>query len=153
KAVPQKLVVVGASSSASPEKVALIRDWLAKEIAERMGILPEEIDPKLPFQNFGLDSKEAVNLSGDLETWVGRRLSPTLLWQYPNIEALSNFLGSEASSPEAERQEAGPSTEAIAVVGIACRFPGSHDADSFWDQLKEGKNGVVEVPPGRWQVS
>jgi len=145
--------LTGASPAASV-KVAQIREWLSNQIAERMGINPEEIDPKLPFQNFGLDSKEAVNLSGDLETLLDRRLSPTLLWQYPNIEALSEYLGSDAPSSQDEGKEnSAQGSEAVAVVGMACRFPGSPDLESFWNLLREGRDGVVEVPPGRWNIS
>ncbi|MCL2402984.1 MAG: SDR family NAD(P)-dependent oxidoreductase, partial [Coriobacteriia bacterium] len=41
--------------------------------------------------------------------------------------------------------------DAIAVVGIGCRFPGnSNDVDQFWDLLKNGKDAVVDVPKDRW---
>lgn len=43
--------------------------------------------------------------------------------------------------------------EPIAVVGMACRYPGGGDTvDGFWDLLRDGRTGVVEVPPSRWQV-
>ncbi len=38
--------------------------------------------------------------------------------------------------------------EPIAVVGMACRFPGANDLDSFWQLLVEGKNSVTEVGIG-----
>ena len=44
--------------------------------------------------------------------------------------------------------------EPIAIVGMACRFPGSDGLSSFWQQLIEGKNAVIEGPAGsvvgRW---
>ncbi|MBM4093251.1 MAG: polyketide synthase, partial [Planctomycetes bacterium] len=44
-------------------------------------------------------------------------------------------------------------TEPIAVVAMACRFPGgAHDLDSFWALLREGVNTVAEVPRGRWDL-
>ena len=42
----------------------------------------------------------------------------------------------------------GQSMEPIAIVGMACRFPGSDGLNSFWQQLVEGKNAVVEGPAG-----
>ncbi|MDE0644603.1 MAG: beta-ketoacyl synthase N-terminal-like domain-containing protein, partial [bacterium] len=46
----------------------------------------------------------------------------------------------------------GPQTrfnrEPIAVVGMACRFPGAPDLDSFWQVLDEGRNTVTEGVPG-----
>jgi len=44
-------------------------------------------------------------------------------------------------------------TEPIAIVGIACRFPGQvHDASSFWGLLSEGRDAVGEIPRDRWDV-
>ena len=38
--------------------------------------------------------------------------------------------------------------EPIAIVGMACRFPGAEDLDAFWRLLMEGKNAVTEGVPG-----
>ncbi|MCL2353801.1 MAG: polyketide synthase, partial [Defluviitaleaceae bacterium] len=41
--------------------------------------------------------------------------------------------------------------DAIAVVGIGCRFPGhSNDVNQFWDLLKNGKDAIIDVPKNRW---
>ena len=42
------------------------------------------------------------------------------------------------------RQVAPQPAEPIAIVGMACRFPGAGDLDSFWQFLLEGKNAVTE---------
>ncbi|MDE2973398.1 MAG: SDR family NAD(P)-dependent oxidoreductase [Gemmatimonadota bacterium] len=45
-------------------------------------------------------------------------------------------------------------SEPIAIVGIACRFPGANDIESFWRLLEEGGNAVTERAAGsgegRW---
>lgn len=42
--------------------------------------------------------------------------------------------------------------EPIAVIGMACRFPGGCDTpEKFWEFLKYEKNGVVEAPVSRWK--
>ena len=38
--------------------------------------------------------------------------------------------------------------EPIAVVGMACKFPGANDLDAFWRLLAEGRNTVTEGLPG-----
>jgi acyl transferase domain-containing protein len=44
--------------------------------------------------------------------------------------------------------------EPIAVTGIGCRFPGGvNDSDSFWRLLIEGRDGISQVPPGRWDIN
>ncbi len=43
--------------------------------------------------------------------------------------------------------------EPIAVIGMACRYPGGGDTvDGFWDLLHDGRSAVVEVPPERWDI-
>src|SRR5208282_4296514 len=43
--------------------------------------------------------------------------------------------------------------EAIAVVGIGCRFPGGGDGpQAFWDLLREGCDAIREVPSDRWDI-
>jgi len=43
--------------------------------------------------------------------------------------------------------------EPIAVVGLACRFPGGvASPDEYWRLLREGRSGIVEIPPDRWAV-
>ena len=43
--------------------------------------------------------------------------------------------------------------EPIAVVGMACRFPGGAESlTSFWDLLTAGRDGMSEVPADRWTI-
>jgi 5-hydroxydodecatetraenal polyketide synthase CpkA len=42
--------------------------------------------------------------------------------------------------------------DAIAVVGISCRFPGASNPSAFWRLLREGSSTIAEVPPGRWDL-
>ena len=41
---------------------------------------------------------------------------------------------------------------AIAIIGMSCRFPGAGSLDEFWQLLREGRDAVTEIPPGRWDV-
>ena len=44
-------------------------------------------------------------------------------------------------------------TEPIAVVGMACRFPGGvNNPEQLWGLLKAGRSGIVRVPPERWDA-
>ncbi|WP_438010608.1 type I polyketide synthase [Sorangium sp. So ce321] len=43
-------------------------------------------------------------------------------------------------------------TEPIAIVGMACRFPGADDPEAFWRLLRDGTDAIREVPPERWDV-
>ncbi|WP_156670075.1 MULTISPECIES: type I polyketide synthase, partial [unclassified Mycobacterium] len=44
-------------------------------------------------------------------------------------------------------------TEPIAVIGMGCRLPGGVDnPDQFWELLRDGRSGIVPVPPERWDA-
>ncbi|MEM8721226.1 MAG: aminotransferase class I/II-fold pyridoxal phosphate-dependent enzyme [Cyanobacteria bacterium P01_G01_bin.39] len=70
----------------------VIQGWLIDKFAEVLEIEPNQIDVSQDFEEYGLESAEAINLSGDLEDYLGCRLPPTLLWDYQNIEALAVYL-------------------------------------------------------------
>ncbi len=43
--------------------------------------------------------------------------------------------------------------EPIAIVGMGCRFPGGVDNPaSFWQLLRQGGDGVTEIPATRWDI-
>ncbi|WP_309237888.1 type I polyketide synthase [Streptomyces albidus (ex Kaewkla and Franco 2022)] len=40
----------------------------------------------------------------------------------------------------------------MAVIGMACRFPGASGADELWDLLRDGADVTSETPPDRYDV-
>jgi acyl transferase domain-containing protein/acyl carrier protein len=49
----------------------------------------------------------------------------------------------------AERQK----NEPIAVIGMACRFPGgANSPEAFWELLQNGVDAITEIPPSRWPI-
>lgn len=40
----------------------------------------------------------------------------------------------------------------VAVIGMACHFPGAEDVDSYWNNLQGGKDCITEVPKSRWDI-
>lgn len=40
----------------------------------------------------------------------------------------------------------------IAIIGMACRFPGAGSPAEFWQMLKDGVDATTEVPPERWSL-
>ncbi len=59
----------------------------------------------------------------------------------------------QARVRELETAVDGERSEPVAIVGVACRFPGGcDDPASFWALLEDGRDGIREVPPDRWDV-
>jgi len=75
-----------------------IRNWLMAAFATALKTTVEEVDPTAPFVNFGLDSIAAVELSADLGDWLGERVSPTVIWDYPSIEELARHLSTRGGT-------------------------------------------------------
>ncbi len=69
-----------------------IQNWLVDNLAQSLNVSVEAIDINEPFATSGLDSVQAVRLSADLEDWLGVKLSPTLIYDYPNIVSLGRYL-------------------------------------------------------------
>ena len=80
-----------------PKDRDMIQAWLIKKVSAALSLSPDQIDPRETFSSFGLDSRTAISLSGDLERWLGRRLPPTLVWDYPTIDAIAEHLGAAAT--------------------------------------------------------
>ncbi|MCR6643014.1 MAG: SDR family NAD(P)-dependent oxidoreductase [Sporocytophaga sp.] len=40
--------------------------------------------------------------------------------------------------------------EPIAIIGVNGRFPGSPDLNTFWENIKENKDLITEIPSDRW---
>lgn len=107
----------------TPVAAEEIRAWLTGQIAGILGQPEDDIDPNATFDSFGLASRDAVSLSGDLEDYLNRRLSPTLLYQYSTINALAGHLAwaeprpdMESGSVPAGKAAAPPSEAAVAAM-------------------------------------
>jgi len=132
-----------------------IQTWLLTQLSKHLKISASEIDIREPLARYGLDSMTAVSLSGELETWLGRSLSPTLVYDYPNIQALSQYLAQKQQSDDKTTRfgESKTANEPIAIIGMSCRFPGAQDIFEFWQLLRDGRDAITEVPASRWEIN
>ena len=72
-----------------------IQTWIVLYLADLLEVDSDEIEVTIPFDRYGLDSSAAIGLTGDLEDWLRCELDPTLLYDYPTVEALVKHLVSE----------------------------------------------------------
>ena len=115
---------------------------IAQKVAARLGISSERIDVNQPLALYGMDSPTALGILGDLETELDRELSPTLVYEYPSIAALSAYLSGQTVDQHTTAMDV---QEPVAIVGAACRFPGAKNLDAFWQLLIKGQDAITEL--------
>ncbi|HEY4002170.1 MAG TPA: thioester reductase domain-containing protein [Candidatus Xenobia bacterium] len=137
-------------------QVQAIVEAVREEASRVMGLA--DIPADRPLRELGLDSLMAVEIRNALSQALGRPLAATVLFDYPTIEAMSKYLLTQISeapavTPRSTATVSRPVNEPIAIVGMACRFPGGVETpEAFWELLRDGREAVVEVPPDRWDV-
>ena len=99
RSLTQSIPPLSPQSEAKKKPTATeIQTWQITYLANVLEIDAEEIDIAVPFDRYGLDSSVAVGMSGDLEDWLGYEFDPTLLYDYPTIEALARHIAEELQS-------------------------------------------------------
>jgi acyl transferase domain-containing protein len=79
-----------------------IQAWLVEQIAQELGVKPDDIDVRVPFDSYGLDSVLAIGIANAGKQFLGLDVSPLLLVHYPTIESLSRHLAKELEASELE---------------------------------------------------
>lgn len=88
----------------SAEEVSRLADkiekWMLQWLIEKAAVPEDEVSRDKPFAEFGLDSLTAVELSQQLEDWVGVEVVPTIAWNYPTPATLAGYLARQAAGVE-----------------------------------------------------
>lgn len=142
---------------------------LCERSAAFLGRATDDVTPESSWVDLGFDSLRAVDFRSDLEKALDLRLRSTLLFDQPTPTALAKhllgqlaFADSEATKRDkpVERQTTDNAcdangfakSDAIAIVGAACRFPGSNNLDEFWQLLRGGGDAVRRIGNDRFDI-
>ncbi|AYF31946.1 type-I PKS [Micromonospora tulbaghiae] len=112
----------------------------------------DEVDPGRTFKDLGLDSAMAVDLRGRLAAALGVRTTPAMIFDHPTPARLARHLSGEAAvAAEVSEVRFG---EPVAIVAMACRFPGGVDSpEALWRLLDEGGDATTPFPTNRgWDL-
>ncbi|MFD3806989.1 SDR family NAD(P)-dependent oxidoreductase [Streptomyces sp. NPDC058619] len=159
-------------AQATGAATAAFADTLLDLTSDASGIPVGELDLDRQIGDYGFDSVSYNLLASRLNEAFGLDLTPALFYETPTLRALADRLARDhrkalptaappaAALPVARADEDRPATasaarpvvdpEAIAVIGMSGRMPGSADLGEFWDHLVEGDDLVTDVPADRW---
>ncbi|MGW0948892.1 amino acid adenylation domain-containing protein [Streptomyces sp. NPDC002623] len=163
------------SATAAPGAHERAEELVLRLLAEELKLPEAEIAVAEPFDRYGVDSLITMSLIRRLEEHVGP-LSKTLLFEYVTVRDLAGHLAgahpgafpaaavpdttapaatvlptkpAEPVAPVASVAPA-PQDAAIAIIGVAGRYPQADDVTEFWRNLRAGRDSVEEIPADRW---
>ena len=141
------------------EREGMLVSFLQEEVQAVLR-LPSTPTPTVGFFDLGMDSLMAVELRNRLNrAFAGEYVvSNTAVFDYPDITTLAHYLAGElgqlggdsgtASTPETVAPPPRPSVatedDDIAIVGMACRFPGAKNLLEYWNLLESGTDAVTD---------
>ncbi|TQJ03210.1 SDR family NAD(P)-dependent oxidoreductase [Amycolatopsis cihanbeyliensis] len=119
-------------------------------------------DPDVNFADLGVDSIMIAQLMAAAEREFGITVEPSAFLENPTLRRLAAQLdGKVPARPAEPAAEPAPATtrpaepgtrDPVAVVGIACHFPGAPDRHAFWANLMAGRDSITEAPASRWDT-
>ena len=146
-------------SSPASEHDGVLVPFLQEEVQAVLR-LPSTPSPTVGFFDLGMDSLMAVEVRNRLNRAFSGEytVSNTAVFDYPDINSLAGHLAGElgqvVGAEKAEvpvvqpapepRQVTQTGEDSIAIVGMACRMPGSPDLAAFWRVLEEGRETVTD---------
>jgi len=168
-----------AAPAASASRLQAVEERLRAIFAEELDVPVADLRSADSFESHGVNSFLIARLMARLEREGLKVPTSALFYERHTITALAQALDADAvpgldrfvdvsgnesrtlpaaadarataSNSESRREpRAADETDAIAIVGMAGRYPQARDLDEYWRNLAEGRDCVTEVPRDRW---
>ncbi|MBX2796484.1 MAG: SDR family NAD(P)-dependent oxidoreductase, partial [Myxococcales bacterium] len=160
--LPRSAPVPEASAPPAGPRQDEVRERVHEEAA-RVLRFTGRIALRRPLHEVGLDSLMAVELRNALVEAFGVSLPSTVVFDHPSVQALADVVVAELqqvpeepetpSLPVAAASSSSDDDEAVAIVAMACRYPGGVDSpEALWRLCMDRVDAITEIPPDRWDV-
>ncbi|MER5942316.1 amino acid adenylation domain-containing protein [Streptomyces sp. NPDC001928] len=139
-----------------------VEDTIREIWAQALDLAPARIDRDARFFVLGGSSLKAMAVLAGIEDSFSVTVEPRALRDRDSVAALADHVlalladidGASDATPAARHVGTAPSESAgnapVAVLGMACRFPGAQTPEAFWELLVSGHDTVTAVPDDRW---
>ncbi|MFI1539759.1 type I polyketide synthase [Streptomyces anandii] len=150
------------------EQTGALLELVSAQVAAVLAYDPSDpsqrIEADRSFRELGFDSLTAVELRNRLTSATGLRLPATLVFDHPTPAVLAGFLrdtllgngtGADGrATPQANGGAAAVTDDPIAIVGLACRYPGGvRTPEDLWRLVVDGRDAIGEFPRDRgWDL-
>ncbi|MEU1799755.1 SDR family NAD(P)-dependent oxidoreductase, partial [Streptomyces sp. NPDC019937] len=143
------------------ERARIVLDLVRAQIAVVLGHdSGTAIDPRRAFTELGFDSLAAVELRNALGEATGLRLTSTLIFDHPTPSALADHVldkvrgATTSTAAPARTAVRAPAEEPIAIVAMACRYPGGVTSpEELWRLVADGTDAIAGFPEDRgWNL-
>ncbi|MEW6381363.1 MAG: beta-ketoacyl synthase N-terminal-like domain-containing protein, partial [bacterium] len=155
------------------------RDYVKTVLSRVLKVPKSQVDSQSTFEKYGVDSLVVMEINKEFEKDFGS-LPPTLLFENMSVDALADYFikkhepvlrrkigagkaqlvetadslfrsddrlkGDEAANQIHEQE----SSKDIAIIGVSGRYPGAETLEDYWENLKNGRNCISEIPQDRW---
>ncbi|MFE2219919.1 beta-ketoacyl synthase N-terminal-like domain-containing protein, partial [Streptomyces canus] len=142
------------------EQIAAVLDTIRAQVATVLGhATPESIDTDRAFKELGIDSIMGVEIRNRLAAATGLRLPSTLVFDHPTPLSLAEALREEVlgiqAAPPAHTVVRAAADEPLAIVAMACRYPGGvASPEDLWRLVDNGVDAIGDFPDNRgWDVA